>query len=78
MDKILPLLDLLGWGCWEASRGIYFSSHKKRRDYDREDHPAITEGWGLGGVSPMPEAVLKAQPTHTSHREWIKIRYFIM
>lgn len=44
MDKILLLLGLLGW---EANRGIYFSSHKERKDYEIENHPTVAEVSGV-------------------------------
>lgn len=44
MDQILLLLGLLGW---EANRGIYFSSHKGRKDYEIENHPAVAEVSGV-------------------------------
>ena len=47
MDKILLMLDGLGWGCRVATRGIYFSSHNERKDYETENHPAVTEESGV-------------------------------
>lgn len=62
MDEILLPMVLLGWGCRKATWGICFSSHNDRKDYEVENHPAGEEEmWGLGGVSPMPEAAIKAR-----------------
>lgn len=70
------------WICWAGAAGRppeeFIFPPTRRDEIMAEKIILLSLKWGLGGVSPMPEAVLKAQPTHPSHCEWIKIRYFIM
>lgn len=37
----------LRWGCREAARGIYFSSHEERKDCRTENPLAVTEVSGV-------------------------------
>jgi hypothetical protein len=43
MDEILLLMGMLSWGYRKATMGIYFSSHNERKDYEIENHPAVSE-----------------------------------
>lgn len=46
---------------------LFFLPQREKRLWNRKSSRCRRGKWGFGGVSPMPEAVIKAWPTNNSH-----------